>query len=99
MPGLPTIQISTIHLTFDTDYDHPMESVLINHPETVMPFCVRNYKIEDESGTLLYEKNSNYQTRNIIHFDAPVIVKKIIITVQHPSKLVPAAIFAVRCYA
>jgi hypothetical protein len=34
--------ISRIELRFDTDFDHPMESVLMGHPERVIPFCVRN---------------------------------------------------------
>jgi hypothetical protein len=33
--------IARIELSFDTDFDHPMESVLMGHPERVMPFCVR----------------------------------------------------------
>jgi hypothetical protein len=32
--------IKRIELCFDTDFDHPMESVLMGHPERVMPFCV-----------------------------------------------------------
>jgi hypothetical protein len=32
--------IARIELGFDTDFDHPMESVLMGHPERVMPFCV-----------------------------------------------------------
>ncbi|MBD1362663.1 FAD-dependent oxidoreductase [Mucilaginibacter sp. ZT4R22] len=91
--------IGTIHLIFDTDYDHPMETVLIHHPESVMPFCVRNYTISDESGQLIYEKKGNYQTRNIIILANPVKTKKLIIHMEHPSALVPAALFAVRCYA
>ena len=39
--------ISQIELVFDTDYDHPMESVLMGHPERVMPFCVRNLAVLD----------------------------------------------------
>jgi hypothetical protein len=35
-------KISRVELMFDTDYDHPMESVLMGHPERVMPFCVSN---------------------------------------------------------
>ena len=34
--------IARIELSFDTDFDHPMESVLMGHPERVMPFCVRD---------------------------------------------------------
>ena len=91
--------ISTIHLLFDTDYDHPMETVLIHHPESVMPFCVRNYGITDENGTIIYQKSGNYQTRNIISLSNPVKTKKLIINIEHPSALVPAALFAVRCYS
>jgi hypothetical protein len=32
------VTIQTIQLTFDTDFDHPMESVLMQHPEHAMPF-------------------------------------------------------------
>ncbi len=34
--------IARIELSFDSDFDHPMESVLMGHPERVMPFCVRD---------------------------------------------------------
>jgi hypothetical protein len=34
-----------IELVFDTDHDHPMESVLMGHPERVMPFCVPDIHI------------------------------------------------------
>ncbi len=91
--------IKSIHLVFDTDYDHPMETVLIHHPESVMPFCVRNYSIYSEDGTRIYQRNGNYQSRNIITLAAPVTTKKLVINIQHPSALVPAALFAVRCYA
>ena len=37
--------IARIELCFDTDFDHPMESVLMGHPERVMPFCVRHLVI------------------------------------------------------
>ena len=33
--------LARIELSFDTDFDHPMESVLMGHPERVMPFCVQ----------------------------------------------------------
>ncbi len=47
--------ISTIEIDFDTDFDHPMESVLMGHPERDMPFCVSDIKITcaalDDTGT------------------------------------------------
>ncbi len=42
----PELQsIGRMELVFDNDYDHPMESVLRGHPETVMPFCVQQVDI------------------------------------------------------
>lgn len=91
-------QISTIDLFLDTDYDHPMESVLMSHPETVMPFCVRHYRIKDAAGNIIAEKTDNYQTHNRIELQQPVTTDTLIIELEHPSANVPAALFAVRCY-
>jgi hypothetical protein len=91
-------QIGKIELFFDSDYDHPMESVLMSHPETVMPFCVRNYQVMDDKGKVIYSKKDNYQSRNTIVFDQPVNTTKLTLVVERPSGDVPAAVFAVRCY-
>jgi len=92
-------KISTIQLVFDTDVDHPMESVLMAHPENVMPFCVRDFYLMDDKGRIVYEKRGNYQTRHTIRLPKPLLTKKLTVYVQHPSLMVPAALFAVRCYA
>jgi hypothetical protein len=39
--------IARIELSFDTDFDHPMESVLMGHPERVMPFCVQELRVAE----------------------------------------------------
>lgn len=90
--------IQKIELFFDTDYDHPMESVLMGHPEDVMPFCVRNYTIKDDLGNVVFEKTANYQTLNTIVLDKAISTKHLTITLEHPSENVPAALFGVRCY-
>lgn len=91
--------IIRIELFFDTDFDHPMESVLMGHPENVMPFCVRNYKVKDDKGNLVFEKQGNYQSRNTIILEQPINTMKLYIEMEHPSENVPAAIFSVRCYS
>ncbi|RYZ44954.1 MAG: FAD-dependent oxidoreductase, partial [Sphingobacteriales bacterium] len=91
------VTMKEIHLSFDTDLDHPMESVLMHHPESVMPFCIRNYYIYDGQGNLLKEIKDNYQTRNIISLDKPVVTDALTIVCEHPSADVPAAIFEIRC--
>ena len=91
--------ISTIELSFDTDFDHPMESVLMSHPENVMPFCVRTYKIMDEEGKVLHEKKDNYQTRNTIRLDKAVATKELKIEFEQSSPDIPVSLFELRGYA
>lgn len=93
-----TQYISHMDLWFDTDFDHPMESVLMGHPERAMPFCVQEYRVLDEYGNEVYSKKGNYQSRNRISFARPLQTRKVTIQMKHPSVHIPAAIFAVRCY-
>lgn len=90
--------IAAIDIFFDTDYDHPMESVLMGHPEDVMPFCVRNYTVKDDQGNIVHQQKDNYQTVNNIRLGKPISTSSLSIEVEHPSADVPAAIFSVRCY-
>lgn len=90
--------IKRIELSFDTDFDHPMESVLMSHPENVMPFCVRNYTLEDEAGKVIYKKEGNYQTRNIIQFEQPLKTKTLTLRMEAPAENIPASLFEIRCY-
>ncbi len=90
--------IKKIVLTFDTDYDHPMESVLMGHPERVMPFCVRRYKILDDKNEVVYECSNNYQTINTILPERAISTRSLRILMEHPSAHTPAALFEVRCY-
>jgi hypothetical protein len=91
-------RISSIELGFDSDFDHPLESVLMTHPETVSPFCVQNYRVFDDLNTLVFEKKGNYQSRNTIQFEKPIFTKSLKIEVEHPSVNTPASVFEVRCY-
>jgi hypothetical protein len=92
--------IARVELGFDTDFDHPMESVLWGHPEREMPFCVRRYRLVDAAtGRVLATRKENHETRNVIILDPPVRTTALRIEVEHPSVQVPAAVFEVRCYA
>ncbi len=90
-----TKEISAVTLFFDTDYDHAMESTLMGHPESVMPFTVRNYKIKDDKGNVVYSKEGNYQTINKIEFDQKISTTKLVVEVEHPSTTTPASIFEI----
>ena len=93
-----TQTIRSIVLSFDTDLDHPMESVLLGHPESAMPFCVKHYRVLDDAGKTLYEAGGNHQTRNVISLTRPAETKALHIEVLETHGA-PAAIFEVRCYA
>ncbi len=91
--------IQRIELAFDTDFDHPMESVLMGHPERVMPFCVKRYTIRDAAGRVLAASEDNHQTRNVIILDEPVHTTQLQIEIAETHGDAPAALFDVRCYA
>jgi len=76
-----------------------MESVVMLHPENVMPFCVRNYIIKEENGTVLYTKKDNYQTRNVIRLQKEVVTKMLKIEFIQASPDIPVSIFEIRCYS
>jgi len=91
--------IARIELMFDPDYDHPMESVLMGHPERRMPFCVERYRVLDESGHVLATCTENHQARNVIVLASPVTTRALRLELAAPAAHVPAALFEVRCYA
>ena len=91
--------ISRIELTFDPDYDHPLESVLMGHPERVTPFCIPCFTCRDAEGKLLYRCEENHQALHTIRFEKPVVTDRLTFTFCRPSPEVPAALFVVRCYA
>lgn len=90
--------VGRIELSFDADFDHPMESVLMGHPENVMSFCVRRYRILDETGAVIAQCDDNHQTRNTILLEKPVSTRVLTIQMEQSAGHAPAALFEVRCY-
>ena len=95
----PEVQcIARLDLTFDTDFDHPMETVLMTHPERVVPFCIRHYRVLEGNGAVVAEMTDNHLTYNSIRFDPPLQTSALHIEVCSTYGA-PAALFEVRCYA
>ena len=92
-----TRRIGRIELVFDTDFDHPMESVLMGHPEREMPFCVKRYRILDDRGEVRFECSENHRTRNSVRIDPPLETTALHIEVLETHGA-PAAIFEARFY-
>ncbi|WP_040446627.1 FAD-dependent oxidoreductase [Ktedonobacter racemifer] len=103
---LPTLElrweqpqrIRRIELAFDTDFDHPMESVLMGHPERVMPFCVKHYRL-CAGEQLIVENTDNHQTRNTVTLKEPITTDCLSIHLLKQHGEVSAALFEIRCYA
>lgn len=91
--------ISRVLVSFDTDHDHSMESVLMGHPEKVMPCCVREARLVDDQGNTVAQISHNHQTRWDINLDTPIQTKSLRLICEHPSETVPASVFRVRCFA
>ena len=91
-------QIHDITLYFDTDYDHPMESVQYGHPEYVMPFCVNDFSILDAENHIVYSLNDNHETICRKTFEEPLQTERLTIQLKHPSKIVPASIFEIEIH-
>ncbi|MBE34143.1 MAG: FAD-binding dehydrogenase [Opitutaceae bacterium] len=91
--------ISRVELVFDTDADHPMESVLFNHPERDVIFCVKEYRVIAGDGYELFAITDNHQTRRSHLLSEPVTTNQLRIELTRPHTDVPAALFAVRIHS
>ena len=89
--------ICAIEITFDTDYDHPMESVLMGHPEHVMPGCATAFEVRDASGNVLASVTENHQTRFCLPLANAIETTAISVAILAHGPALPA-IFDVRCY-
>jgi hypothetical protein len=90
--------IRHIVLHFDTDFDHPMETVLMAHPENEMPFCIKNLRIRNDRDELVAEIVGNHQSQQHIHLERAITTKYLQIEVEHISAEVLAGLLEVRCY-
>ena len=88
-------KLHELRLYFDTDYDHPLETIQWNHPESVIPFCVRQYSVYDETGKEVYTATDNYQTINVIRFEDDLHSRLLRIVFQRNVSATPVALFQV----
>jgi FAD dependent oxidoreductase len=91
------VTIQHVEIVFDTDTDHPMESVLLSHPERIMPGCITAFRLVADNGQTLAEISENHQTRRIVNLAEPITSSHLSIEVLAHGDA-PPAIFEVRCY-
>ena len=90
--------IRRCRVSFDTDFDHPMETVLMQHPERVMPFCVTAARLLDEDGRVLAELVDNHQSHWDVRLEQPATTRRLRLEVNHPRSGCPAAVFRIRVF-
>jgi FAD dependent oxidoreductase len=89
--------VGRLVLFADSDYDHPMESVLMGHPENEMPFCVPSGRVTDASGTVLASFENQHQSRIELRLDGtPRSTLRIVLDRRLPT--VPVSLFRVQAF-
>jgi hypothetical protein len=73
--------------------------VLMGHPERVIPFCVRGFRVRSAEGRLLYETQDNHQTHLTIYFPEPIQTETLYLELLKFWGSTPAALLEVRVYA
>ncbi|TWU67335.1 FAD-dependent oxidoreductase [Crateriforma conspicua] len=91
------VTIRRVVVALDTDLDHPMETVLMGHPESRMPFCAANIRVTDDSGRCLAEVSDNHQTRCELTFPATQ-TRGLKIEVSGTDNGIPVSVFRVRVF-
>lgn len=91
------VQIGRVIIEFDPDWDHPMESVLMTHPEEVVPFMVKDFDLLDADGNIIVEVRDHHGAHFDHHLSQPLMGSGIRIQV-HATHGAPAAIFRLRVY-
>ncbi len=90
--------LQTLKICFDPDWDHPLESVLINHPESIIPFCVQDVRIYDDHNNLIFEKVGNYETIISINLAVPLSTRELVIRLAKAHTHIPVSLFSIQIY-
>jgi len=92
------VSISRLIIEFDPDWDHAMESVLMTHPEEVVPFMVRDFDLIDSNGKVLLEIRDHHSARFENQFAEALETTQLTLRI-HTTHGTPAAVFRVRILA
>ncbi len=90
-----TEELHQLRLFFDTDYDHPMETIQWGHPESEIPFCVSGYEVYDDKGMQLASVSGNYQTMNVINFSPVIKTASLRFVFKRKCKHIPVSVFEI----
>jgi hypothetical protein len=89
--------IGHIRIEFDPDWDHPMESVLMTHPEEVVPFMVKDFDLLDDTGKTIQSVRDHHGAIHDWKPAAPLTTKRLSLKVL-ATHGAPAAVFRISCF-
>jgi len=92
------VSIKTMELFFDTDYDHPLETVLLHNPETTMAFCVDQVQVLNDKDEVIAGIAGNYLSRRTIEFEKPVTTQRLKFLLSNANADALVSLFEIRCY-
>ena len=90
--------IARVQIEFDPDWDHPMESVLMTHPEEIVPFMVKDFDLLDDAGTVIVAVRDNHSARYLHTFENCIISSQITLRI-HNTHGTSAAVFRMRVFS
>ncbi len=91
--------VGRVVIDFDPDWDHPMESVIRYHPERAVPFTVRDFQLEGDTGEVLAVVADNYLARREVRLEKPVSLRRLTLRVLDTHGAYPVAVFGIGVYA
>lgn len=92
------VDLKTIKLFFDCDFDHALETTLMGHPEEVIPFVIADYRIKDGSGNILKEVTGNYQAINTIELEKVTRTDSLTFEFAKKEENIPVSLFKISVY-
>ncbi len=91
--------LSQVDVFFDPDYDHPMETVLMGHPERSSPFCAKAFELLNDAGQVLAHETNWHHGRWSKVLGKPVQTRSLTLRITEPGAPgVPPAVFQIRAY-
>ena len=92
------VEIGRVKIEFDPDWDHPMESVLMTHPEEVVPFMVKDFDLLDDAGGIVHSVRDHRGVGHEWQPESPLVTKRLTLRVL-ATYGAPAAVFRVSCFS
>lgn len=91
-------ELNGLRLYFDTDADHPMETIQWGHPEDRIPYCIQDFEILDENDHSITNMSGNFRSIQDIEFENTINTCVLKIKFVRKNQNIPLALFGLEVY-